>query len=233
MHQPAGAGERLVRAALALQLRAGEAHELVDVAMVVGEQQIGLHVFGGRARIVGDPRQREVGAQRIEEGQRPHRARRRGPEPVADLVADLGELGGREVASDRGGADVGGRRVGGVQHVRKRDLLLGAADLDLDVEVLHQEAQLLSQVVAEQVRPGDRHRIDAGLAEAGVGARQPRRRGSAQVGDAQLRIGEGALRAQLRVRRRAVADERLQRIVQRLDRAPVFLPQPRHHPRSI
>jgi hypothetical protein len=54
---------------------------------------IGLHVVGRRAGVVGEPRQREVGAQGVEQGQRPLASPVRLPEAVGDLVADRGQLG--------------------------------------------------------------------------------------------------------------------------------------------
>ena len=43
---------------------AAPADELVDVAVVVGEQHVALHMLGRRAGVVAQPREAEVGAQR-------------------------------------------------------------------------------------------------------------------------------------------------------------------------
>ena len=122
---PAGAGEALVRSSPARRSSSSApAHELVDVAMVVGEQHVGLHVVGRRAGVVGEPRQREIGARAVEQGQRPDVDAVGRPEAVGDLVADGGEFGGGEMSAEFGGGEVLDVEVdGAVQDVGKGDVL--------------------------------------------------------------------------------------------------------------
>ena len=70
--------------------------------MIVGEQDVALDVLGRRAGVVAQPRQAEIGAQPVEQRQRPRLARAMLPGAVGDLVADMGELGGREPARELG-----------------------------------------------------------------------------------------------------------------------------------
>ena len=205
-HHPAGAAQRVVGAVRVHQLGGGPAHELVDVAMVVGEQDERLDVLHRRAGVVPQPRQREVGAQPVEVrqgkglGLGEHHA-------VGDLVADVGQVGGREVAGDV-------RRLAGVErhgrpvhHIGEGDLLGGGVHADSRAIVLHQQLQLLDQIGAVQVRPGDRGLVDAGAGQAGIGPALGRRRGVALPFDAQQRIGEQAPGAGLGVGQGSGVDE--------------------------
>jgi hypothetical protein len=168
--------------------------------MIVGEQDELLDVLGRGAGVVAQAGQREVGAQAVEQGQRPGLLHRRAPHPVGDLVADEGQVGGREEAGDVLGADVGLVQVdAGVQHVGIGDFLAGAVDLDLDLEVVEQQGQLLDQVILELVGLGDRGGVDAGPADPGVRARQLGRQGLGIIDQPQLGIGERAVEPRLRV----------------------------------
>src|SRR3546814_4766599 len=59
-HQPARARERGVAIVLA-ELRACPAHEFIDIAVIVGEQDEALDVFGRGAGVMPEPREREIG----------------------------------------------------------------------------------------------------------------------------------------------------------------------------
>ncbi len=61
-HHVAGAGETVVRRAGVLHLLNRPAHELIDVARVVGEQHKRLEVFYRGAGVVTQARQGEIGA---------------------------------------------------------------------------------------------------------------------------------------------------------------------------
>ena len=79
-------------------LRAGPAHEFVDIAVVVREEDMMLDMLGRRTGIVAQPGQREIRAQSIEQRQRRTVCARRTQQAVGNLVADQRELRGREIA---------------------------------------------------------------------------------------------------------------------------------------
>ena len=72
--------------------------ELVDVADIVGEQHELLEMLGGRAGVVAKPREAEVGARAIKQGERPRLVRPAHPDSVGDLVAQVDELVRWEIA---------------------------------------------------------------------------------------------------------------------------------------
>src|SRR3546814_2333606 len=55
-------------------------------------------MLGRGAGIVAQPREVEIGAQRVEQRERLRRGRIESEQTVGELVADIGELGGREMA---------------------------------------------------------------------------------------------------------------------------------------
>jgi hypothetical protein len=195
--------------------------------VVVGEQDELLHVLGRGAGVVLQAGQREVGAQAVEQGQRPVLLHGRVPDPVGDLVADEGQVRGREEAGDVLAADVGLVQVdAGVQHVGIGDLLAGPVDLDLHLEVVHQQGQLLDQIVAELIGLGDRGGVDAGPADPGVRARQLGRQGLGIVDQPQLGIGERAVEPRLRVGPGPMFEIGAKRGPQGVDGAFIFLIEP-------
>ncbi|MNQ91350.1 hypothetical protein D3C85_1067250 [compost metagenome] len=186
----AGARQGLIDAGRIGQLGAGPAHELIDVAMIVGEQDIGLHVLDRGAGVVAQAGQREVGAQAVELGQGEVLARRE--QAVRDLVADVGQVRGREPARDRGRHGAVQRHAGTVQHIGEGDFLIRRLDRDGGAVLGDQQAQLLQQIIAVQVGAGDGRRIDAGARQAGEGPRLQVLRTVAEPADGQSRIGEQA-----------------------------------------
>ncbi len=68
-HRPARARQPFVSVAL-FELGGGEAHELVDIAVVVGEQDVRLEVLRRRTRVVPQPGERKIRAQCVEERER-------------------------------------------------------------------------------------------------------------------------------------------------------------------
>ena len=138
--------------------------------MIVGHQDVALHVFGGRAGIVLQPRQREVGAQPVEQGQRVMALRVLDVEAVGDLIADQRQFGGRKVPRQierRHAVEVQSRAV---QHVGVGDFLIRHADRHLGAVVADHQFELLLDMGAENVRAGDRGRIGAGPRETREGA---------------------------------------------------------------
>ena len=84
------------------QLLEAPAHELVDIAMIVGQQHPGLHRAPIRARVVHQPPQRIIDARRVEQRQRPLGAGIDVECPVGDLVADHRERRRRKMARRSG-----------------------------------------------------------------------------------------------------------------------------------
>ena len=204
---PARRREGFIRAALALQLLDRPAHELVDVTDIVGEQQVALGVLGRRAGIMPQPRQAEIDPRAVEQRQGPARPERMVPGAVGDLVADMGELGGREPAAEIGGErPVEAQVVGAVEDVGVGDLARGTADRNLDVVIRSEKLELLGQIFAEQPRLGDARRVAAGPVQPPVGPRREFRRGQVAIIDAKLRIGEQALGPGLRIGALAVGE---------------------------
>jgi hypothetical protein len=76
-------------------------------------------MLGRRAGIVAQPCEAEIGAQPVEQRQRPDPVGR-DPQAVGDLVADMGELGRGEMAGELGRRDfVEAQRVAGIEHIGK------------------------------------------------------------------------------------------------------------------
>ena len=185
-----GADQGLIGAGRVLKLGTGPAHELVDIAIVVGEQDVALHILDRRARVVPQAGEGEVGAQAVELGQREVPAEVE--HAVRDLVADIRQVGGREPAGH-------GRRLAAVEadvravhHIRKGNFLMRRANLEGGTIVCLQQAQLFHQIGAEQVGPGDGGRIDARPRQAGVGAGFKVAGPFAKPADPEFRIGEQA-----------------------------------------
>ena len=85
------------------------------------------------------PPQRIVDAYGVEQGQRPRPAVLELPKPVDDLVANIGEDGGRKVTRQLGDRELAmDELVAGLGDEGIRDLLATAADLDSGAEFLGQ-----------------------------------------------------------------------------------------------
>jgi len=152
--EPRGAGECGI-AALS-DLRRRPRHEFVDIAMIVGEQYVALEMFGRGAGVVAEAREREIGTQRVEQRERLRRRWIGAEQTVGKLVADIGKLGGREMAREfEWGDPAHVRSVAGIEHIREGDLLPGARDFERDVIVAREQAELVAQIFGEEV--GARH----------------------------------------------------------------------------
>src|SRR3546814_13583764 len=96
--------------------------DLVDIAVIVGEQYVALEMLGRGAGIVAQPREAEIGAQRVEQRERLRRGRIESEQTVGELVADIGALGGREMARQLPRGDAAHvRSVPRAKHVRTGD----------------------------------------------------------------------------------------------------------------
>jgi hypothetical protein len=198
---PARGGERFIGAVLPPQLVDRPADELVDVADIVGEQQVALRVLDRRAGIMAQPGEAEIDAGPVEKGERPVRVAAVIPGAVRDLVADIGELGRREPAAEVGGVGaVEPEVVGAVEDIGVRDLARRRTDRNLDLVVADQIFELLGQIFAEMARPGDADRVAAGLVQSAEGPRREGGRLVEAVVDPELGIGEQAAQPRLGVR---------------------------------
>ncbi len=174
------------------QLRAAPAQELVDVAVVVGEQDPVLHVAPVAAGVVHDAAQRIVDSDGVEQREGTRGARRVVPEAVRDLVADEGEARHGKMTGEVRGCDVGLVQLfGALEHVGVGNFLIALLHLEGDGIVLLQGVQLLEQVVAECMRVRDGRLVDAfamqpaeGAPVHGLGS------GAAAVDDAQEGVAE-------------------------------------------
>ena len=115
------------------------------------------------------------------------------PEAVRDLVPDRGEERGREREGEvrrRDGA--AGELVAALEHVGIRDLLPADPDLDRDVVIAHEIAELLEEIGLEGGRLSDGGVVDARTLKLAEGALRDRLRGAGPVGGPQLGIAEAA-----------------------------------------
>src|SRR3546814_13992009 len=78
-----GPRERGVAALADLRPRPGD--EFVDIAVIVGEQYVALEMLGRGAGIVAQPREAEIGAQRVEQRERLRRGRIASEQNVGEL----------------------------------------------------------------------------------------------------------------------------------------------------
>ena len=129
--------------------------ELVDVAVVVGQQQPRLHRAPVGAGVVDEPAQRVIDARRVEQSDRPLEPGRISNAPsVISSPTTASDGTGKKRASS---AAVAPRRKSSSplsRHVRIRDFLPADADLDRRAEFLNQRLELFEQIVAEALAPG-------------------------------------------------------------------------------
>ncbi len=213
----------LLDARSGVQLLQAPLDELVDIAVVVGEQHPRLHRPPVGAGIVHEAAQRIIDPRRVEQGERPL-----GAEvelAVRRLVADRGERGHGKKTREFGGVGAAARQlVAALDHIRVGDLLRADADLDRGAVFADQRLELLEQIGAELGRLRHRRRVDAGFAELGEGARARERRAVRRINQAQFGIAEqGARRARGRL---AFLEKALDRPVQGLSRLVIEANEP-------
>ena len=150
-------------------------------------------MLGWRAGIVTQARKAEIDARAVEERERQSLVGPADPGAVRDLVADMGQLGGRkperEISRLR---PIKPQIVGRIEDVGIGNLARRAADLDHDAIIGDEIGKLLGQIFAEQIRPRDADRIGAGPVEPAEGARRQLDGRAGMIVDAQLGIGEQA-----------------------------------------
>ena len=209
--QPSGHGKRSI-AALPAQLLQRPVTERVHIAVIVREQHIMLEMLHRRAGIMLQPLQREIHPLRIKKGQRPLLACLKRL-PIGHLVANQRQLRrGKPAHQLRWRYLFQPRRLRGVPNIGIRNFRRRAFNEHVHIIIPHQRGQHFHQIVAEKFRPRDGGDIDTGFGEFPERARNRRRRPFGIINNAQLRIAEGALVPQARVRRRAVMQERVESV---------------------
>ena len=149
--------------------RAAEADELVDVALVVGEQHEILEMLGRRAGVVVQPRERIVDALGGEEGERPRLVRSAHQRAVGDGVVGGAEVRQREMRLQA--AQVRLRDVDDalLDDEGEGDRPRAHADMHRHAVMLQDVADLLLVIAAEEVGPRQRRPVGAGLEQHAVG----------------------------------------------------------------
>jgi hypothetical protein len=211
----AGAGDHFARLdqfleTVLAQHRPAILHEAVDIALVVREQDEGLNMRRRRPRIVAQPRQREIRAQRVEQRQRAGLPGARGARAVGDRIVDPAQFRQREHVLQP-------RRVLGdeVDHAalddeRQRHARRADPDMEGHAVMFHDRGDLVAIIVREQVRPRQRRAIGAGFQRHAEGLA----RVDVEIGALDLEARPGV--ARLDARRRLSARQRFER---RLDRS--------------
>ncbi len=200
------------------------ADELIDVAVIVGQQDPGLDFAPVAAGVVDEPPERVIDPHRIEQGQRQGLALRPIEGAVRDLVPHQRQERHREVGGEVGPVDGAPARVEpGLQHVGIRNLLPAQSHLEGDPVIGDQRLQLAGQVVAEESGVRDRGRVGAGGLKLRGGAPNPRQRPVRTVADPQFGVAEGE--ALGGIRGRPSGEVALQGLPQRADGSVVELDQ--------
>ena len=169
-HHVAGQ-HQTARAVARAQLFEPPAHELIDIAVIVGQQHPRLHRAPVGAGVMDEPAQRIVYASRVEQRERSLGAESDLVLPVGNLVADRRERSRGKMQRELGGGHAAAAElVAALEHVGVSDLSRAVADLDFGAEFVDQRAQLLEQVVAKIPGLGHRRRINPGSSELGEGA---------------------------------------------------------------
>ena len=165
--------------------------ELVNIAVVVGQQDPRLHMAPVTAGVVHQAAQGKVHAGGIEQRQR----QRVGVFPVVEAVGNAigggGQIGAGEHARQGRGSHAGaGQFVALLHHIRVGNVLLADADFHRHGEVVHQRHQLLQQVFTECRRMGNGNAVGPRQLDFGIRAGGLWDFAVAVVGQAQFRIAE-------------------------------------------
>ena len=172
-----------------LDLGQPQPHELVDIAVIVGQQHPGLHRAPVRAGVVDQPAQRIIDPDRVEQGEWARLALDQLIGAVGDLVADQREQRRREIAREFGGGDLAASEfVAAFERVGIGDFLAADAGLDRRAIFRDERPELVEQIGAEFAGLRHRGRVDPRGGEFGVAAPRRRRQLRGLVGHAQHRI---------------------------------------------
>ena len=192
-HGAARQHELGVRAVGLGQLLDRPGDEMLDIALIVGEQDPRLDGAPIRAGVMHETAQREVDPHGVEQGERTRPPVLEHPRAVGDLIADIGEHGRREMTRQLGDRQFAVDEL--VALFRDKwigNFLAACHDIEARAELVDQRPQLLEQVLAEIGRLRHRRRIEPRSLELRPGAaREPDGAGGTPV-DTQLGIAEAA-----------------------------------------
>ena len=180
--------------AVLAQLLPRPANEFIDIAVIVGEQDVALKMLDPGAGIMGEAREAEIGPQSVEQRQRDGFIRPAQTDPVGQFVADRGKFGRGEVPGQILRAERAEAGIG-VDHIGEGDFLSGSDYLDIDVVIVRKERQLIGQVIRKQRRAGYCGGIGAGMGKPPKSAGQVGSGLAAGVMDPELGIAPGARNA--------------------------------------
>ncbi|MCY1210347.1 hypothetical protein D9M72_220330 [compost metagenome] len=167
------------------------ADELVDVAVIVGQEDPRLHVAPVTAGVMHQAAQGEVHPCRIEQRQGHVLEIVPVVQAISHAITGGGQVGAGEDPRQFGSGDAGaGQFIALLDHVGIRDILLAYPHFDGDGEVLHERSQLVQQVTAKVFRLGHGDAVGAWHLHLGVGAHGARHLALAVVGDTQFGIAE-------------------------------------------
>ena len=133
---------------------AAERDELVDVALVVGEQHEVLEMLGRRAGVVLQAGERIIDALGGEERERPRLAGRRDEGAVGDGIVGGGEVGQREMRLQRAQVRLGDVGDALLDDEGERDRPVAHADMHRHFVVLQDVADLLLVIARRRGRGG-------------------------------------------------------------------------------
>ncbi|MNZ88609.1 hypothetical protein D3C78_1075040 [compost metagenome] len=199
---------------IAAQLLQAMDDELIDVAVIVGQQDPRLHVPPVAAGVMHQPAQGKIHPGGIEQGQRQWIGVFPIVQTVGNAIGRRRQVGTREHPRQHGGGDTGtGQLIALLDHIRIRDVLLADTDFHGHGEVVHQRNELFQQVFTESRRMGDGDAVGARQLNLGVCASGLRDFALAVVGQAQFGIAEH--RALFGIGLDAILEVALERLAQR------------------
>ncbi len=199
--------------------------ELVDIAVVVGQQNPRLHMTPVAAGVMHQTAQREIHPCSVE--QRQWQRVDIGPviKAVGNTIGGSRQVGAGEYPRQRRcGNTSAGQLIALLDHVRIRNALLAHADFNRHGEIFHQRDKLFEQVLLEGLGLRDGNAVSTRQLHLGVGTSGYRHFALALVDQAQFRVAE--LRSLLGSGLDAVFQIALERLAQRAGRALMQLGEP-------
>jgi hypothetical protein len=176
--------------ALSLQLFQAPLHELVHIAVIIGEEDPRLDVAPVGAGVVLKPLERIVHTHRVEERKRQVLSGFVVPDAIGNLIADESQFRGWKMQSQFSGCDaIAPQIIALFQNIGVGDLLIRDVHLDQRPIVARKVFQLFGQITAEVIGVGNCCGIDPRPLELREGAGNPRLEAVGCIADPELRIG--------------------------------------------